>query len=55
MSDIQNLSIDDIIPGRNIGNTELLNSQDRVFMISGAGGSIGSEIVRQILKSNPKK
>ncbi len=55
MTDIQELSIDDILPGARISNAELRNVESKNFFISGAGGSIGSEITRQLLLSNPKK
>ena len=55
MSDIQSLSIDDLIPGRNIEDLNILDSRKREFLITGSGGSIGSEIVRQLLNQNPKK
>lgn len=55
MSDIQNLSINDILPGRRIEKYDVINASDREFFISGAGGSIGSELTRQILAQNPKK
>lgn len=55
MSDIQNLSLDDLIPGRDIPETSISNPNTREFFISGAGGSIGSEIVRQLIKTDPKK
>ena len=55
MSDIQNLSIDDLIPGRDIGTIEIHDADKRSFLVSGAGGSIGSEIVRQILNNDPRK
>ena len=55
MSDIQSLSIDDLIPGRKIQKFSISDSKNREFLITGAGGSIGSEIVRQILAHNPKK
>ncbi len=55
MSDIQELSINDILPGARISNTHLNNAESKIFFISGAGGSIGSEITRQLLSSNPKK
>ena len=54
MADIQDLSLDDLLPrGRFAKDTLKLMSDKRIF-ISGAGGSIGSEITRQLLDSNPK-
>jgi FlaA1/EpsC-like NDP-sugar epimerase len=54
MADIQDLSLDDLLPrARFAKDTLSLMSNKRIF-ISGAGGSIGSEIVRQLLDSNPK-
>lgn len=53
MSDIQNLSLDDLLPRTRVERDVLNNSKDKNFLISGAGGSIGSEIVRQLLDSNP--
>ena len=55
MSDIQSLTMDDLIPGRIIDELNIINSRSREFLITGAGGSIGSEIVRQLLSQNPKK
>ena len=55
MSDIQNLSINDILPGRRVEKYNVKNVNEREFFISGAGGSIGSELTRQILGQNPKK
>ena len=55
MSDIQNLTIDDLIPGRKIEELNIAKPEDREFLVTGAGGSIGSEIVRQLLNQNPKK
>ncbi len=54
MTDIQELSIDDILPGARISNANLKNVKSKNFFISGAGGSIGSEITRQLLLSNPQ-
>ena len=55
MSDIQSLSIDDLIPERDFELKPITSAINREFLVSGAGGSIGSEIVRQIIKCNPKK
>ena len=55
MTDIQELSIDDILPGARISSAKLGNVESKNFFISGAGGSIGSEITRQLLLSNPKQ
>ena len=55
MSDIQNLTIDDLIPGRKTEELNIAKPEDREFLVTGAGGSIGSEIVRQLLNQNPKK
>ncbi len=54
MSDIQELSIDDILPGARISNASVGDALNKTFFISGAGGSIGAEITRQLLASNPK-
>ena len=55
MSDIQSLSLGDLIPERDFELKPITGAINREFLVSGAGGSIGSEIVRQILKCNPKK
>ncbi len=54
MTDIQELSIDDILPGARISNAHVISAESKTFFISGAGGSIGGEITRQLLTSNPK-
>jgi FlaA1/EpsC-like NDP-sugar epimerase len=54
MADIQNLSLDDLLPRTRVERDVINDSKDKNFLISGAGGSIGSEIVRQMLESNPK-
>lgn len=58
LSDLQELDIDDLL-GREpvLPNNALmsLNIQDKVVMVTGAGGSIGSELCRQILALTPKK
>jgi FlaA1/EpsC-like NDP-sugar epimerase len=55
LSDIQELSIDDILPGARISNAHVKDASSKTFFISGAGGSIGAEITRQLLAANPKK
>jgi len=54
MAEMQDLSIDDILPRNRVKKSEVsffgLN-----LMITGAGGSIGSELVRQALEGEPKK
>tara|TARA_X000000950_G_scaffold192234_1_gene231961 strand:+ start:7495 stop:9438 length:1944 start_codon:yes stop_codon:yes gene_type:complete len=58
VSDIRDLDVVDIL-GREIvaPNSELLskNIKSKVVLVTGAGGSIGSEICRQVFKLNPKK
>ena len=54
MTDIQNLSLDDLLPRARVQKDILKNSSKQTFLITGAGGSIGSEISRQLLDSNPK-
>jgi FlaA1/EpsC-like NDP-sugar epimerase len=58
ISDIKDLTIDDLLNREQVQpNLELLskNINSKVVMVTGAGGSIGSEISRQIVKLNPKK
>jgi len=58
IDDLREISIKDLL-GRDIvdPNRELLKSNiaDKVVMVTGAGGSIGSELCRQILLLKPKK
>ena len=51
---IQELSIDDILPRKIVRRSEI-EFDNKIVLITGAGGSIGSEIVRQILGGKPKK
>ena len=57
-SDIQEPNLQDLLgreeiePSYNLMTKNILN---KIVLISGAGGSIGSELCRQILKLNPKK
>jgi len=53
VTDIQELSINDILPDARISNAKVKNAESKTFFISGAGGSIGAEITRQLLSSNP--
>lgn len=59
VSDIQ--EVDDIIDllGRDpvppIQELLAKNIQNKVVMVTGAGGSIGSELCRQIIKNKPNK
>ena len=54
MADIQPLSLDDLLPRARVAKDTLNDIEDKNIFISGAGGSIGSEISRQILENNPK-
>jgi len=54
MTDIQNLSIDDILPRARVTEDVLENASEKILLVTGAGGSIGSEIVRQLLGNKPK-
>jgi len=51
---MQDLSIDDILPRNPVKNSSI-SFYGLNLMITGAGGSIGSEIVRQAILGNPKK
>lgn len=53
MTDIQNLSLDDLLPRARVAEGLIDNASNKTLLISGAGGSIGSEIVRQLLKHSP--
>jgi len=56
--DIKDFSIDDLLNREKVQpNLELLskNINSKIIMVTGAGGSIGSELSRQIIKLNPKK
>ena len=54
MVEMQDLSIDDILPRARIKN-DVVSLYGLTIMVTGAGGSIGSEIVRQILLGKPRK
>jgi FlaA1/EpsC-like NDP-sugar epimerase len=58
LSDIRDLDVDDILNRDQVSpNYELLkkNITSKVVLITGAGGSIGSELVRQVIRINPQK
>jgi len=54
MSDIQNLSLDDLLPRARVIKGVISDTSSKNFFVSGAGGSIGSEIAKQLLEHNPK-
>ena len=54
MAEIQDLSIDDLLPRNRVRQSDV-SFEGLSIMITGAGGSIGSEIVRQVLNGKPKK
>ena len=54
MIEMQDLSIDEILPREIIRNKPIILT-GTVVMVTGAGGSIGSELVRQLLLGNPDK
>jgi FlaA1/EpsC-like NDP-sugar epimerase len=57
MSDVRELDIDDLLgrePVKPNGLLLNLNTHGKRVLVTGAGGSIGSELCRQILKTQPK-
>ena len=57
-SDIKNIKIEDVIGRESVSPIkELLekNIKDKVVLITGAGGSIGSELLNQVSKLSPSK
>jgi FlaA1/EpsC-like NDP-sugar epimerase len=58
LSDVRELDIDDLLgrdPVKPNGLLLNLNTHGKTVLVTGAGGSIGSELCRQIIKSNPKQ
>jgi FlaA1/EpsC-like NDP-sugar epimerase len=51
---MQELSIDEILPRKIVRRSDV-RFDNKTILITGAGGSIGSEIVRQILKRQSKE
>ena len=57
LSDLYDLDIDDLLGREQIEPDKGLLSKDifgKIVLVSGAGGSIGSELCRQIIKNNPR-
>ena len=58
LSDVRDLDIDDLLGREPVKPNQLLLNQNnyrKTVLVTGAGGSIGSELCRQILKSTPKQ
>ena len=58
LSDVRQLDIDDLLGREPVEPNYLLlnlNTHHKTVLVTGAGGSIGSELCRQILKTNPKQ
>ncbi len=58
LSDIRDLDIDDLLGREPVKPNALLlnrNTHYKTVLVTGAGGSIGSELCRQILQSQPKQ
>ncbi len=57
LSDIKDYNIDDLLNRDEVKADEALlnkNIKSKIVMVTGGGGSIGSELCRQIIKFNPK-
>ena len=58
LSDVRELDIDDLLGREQVKPNGLLlnlNTHNKTVLVTGAGGSIGSELCRQILKTKPKQ
>ena len=58
LSDVRDLDIDDLLGREPVKPNGLLlnrNTLNKIVLVTGAGGSIGSELCRQILKAQPKQ
>lgn len=58
LSDVRELDIDDLLgrePVKPNGLLLNLNTHNKTVLVTGAGGSIGSELCRQILTTHPKQ
>ncbi len=57
LSDVKDYNIDDLLNRDEVKADEALlnkNIKSKIVMVTGGGGSIGSELCRQIIKFNPK-
>ena len=57
-SDLRDLDIDDLLGRESVAPNHILlakNISSKVVLVTGAGGSIGSELCRQIIKLKPRK
>ena len=52
---LQRLSLEDILPSGRIDSLDNNYLKDSIILVTGAGGSIGSELVRQVLSQQPKE
>lgn len=58
VSDLRELDVDDLLGREAVAPNHILlrkNVSDKVVLVTGAGGSIGSELCRQVLKLHPAK
>lgn len=58
VSDLRDLDIDDLLGRDPVQPNDALlnlNTHDKTVLVTGAGGSIGSELCHQILQTNPKQ
>ena len=58
LSDVRELDIDDLLGREPVKPNGLLlnrNTHNKTVMVTGAGGSIGSELCRQLLKTQPRR
>jgi FlaA1/EpsC-like NDP-sugar epimerase len=58
ISDLKEVQIEDLLAREITRPNEILlnkNTRNQIVLVTGAGGSIGSELCRQVLKRNPSK
>ena len=55
LTKLQRLSLEDVLPSGRIDNLDFNYLKDSIILVTGAGGSIGSELVRQVLSNKPKE